>query len=615
MESTEPRHGSTIKSPSRNPSMIADFAQQIRMIINMNGMSWSQVEWTSRGKLIQTPMARLDHERPIIRFLTLFRTMSRNSFRRIIVTTALLTMVVALSSIHAQGPSRGPRVVSPEVNEGKVTFRILAASAQAVRFSSPDIPGLERGGTEMTKGEEGVWEVQVEVAPGYYRYRFDVDGVPVTDPRNPSSSESNSHAWSLVAVPGAKWMDAQKVPRGAVAEVTYHSSSLKRFRRMHVYTPPGYEKGEGDFPVFYLLHGAFDSDDSWTSVGRAGFILDNLIAVGKAKPMVVVMTAGHTGPFRFGGPRPEVDEFSQDFVNDVMPYIERHYRVRTDRANRAMAGLSMGGAQTINIGIPNLEKFGYLGVYSSGVFGIVPNPNRPASDEPTFEERHDAVLKNDELKNGLELFWFATGKDDFLLETSRKTVEMFRKHGFDVDYKETEGGHTWINWREYLHEFTPLLFQPRTVTGTWRGEVDTRIGLQKYTFILKQDGNTITGKASVEAGDRTWERELSDGKVEGNTISFVETFAFRDNEIRIEYTGEFDGNEIKFKRTVGDFGTEAFVAARGASPQAHVREKQALPSREKASVSLSEIYQDHFQIGVAFEPFSNHRSSRTPSRC
>ena len=245
-----------------------------------------------------------------------------NTQRLIITAAIVLTAITSWSPLCAQGPGRGPRVVSPDLNEGKVTFRLHAENAEAVRLTSPDIPGVERG-NDMTKGEEGVWEAQVEVAPGYYRYRYDVDGVPVTDPRNPSSSESNSHAWSLVAVPGAKWMDAQKVPRGAVAEVTYHSSSLKRFRRMHVYTPPGYEKGEGDFPVFYLLHGAFDSDDSWTSVGRAGFILDNLIAVGKAKPMVVVMTAGHTGPFRFGGPRPEVDEFSQDFVNDVMPYIER----------------------------------------------------------------------------------------------------------------------------------------------------------------------------------------------------------------------------------------------------------------------------------------------------
>jgi enterochelin esterase family protein len=351
-------------------------------------------------------------------------------------------------------------VVSPEVAaDGKVTFRILAPKAAVVRLSGSDIPGVGRG-VEMTKGEEGIWEVELgPLAPGYYRYNFNVDDVAVIDPRNPKTSESNANTWSLVGVPGAEWMDTRDVPRGAVAEVTYYSSSLERFRRMHVYTPPGYPSGEGRFPVFYLLHGAMDCDDSWTTVGRAGFILDNLIAEKKAKPMIVVMPAGHTGGFRFGGPRPTVDEFSQDFLNDIVPYIEKHYRVHTDRQSRAMAGLSMGGGQTLNIGVPNLEKFGYLGVYSSGVFGITGRGPGGDRQGPSFEERHAAVLNDARLKEGLKLFWFATGEDDFLVETSRATVDMFKKHDFNVVYKETEGAHTWIVWREYLREFAPLLFR------------------------------------------------------------------------------------------------------------------------------------------------------------
>jgi enterochelin esterase-like enzyme len=299
----------------------------------------------------------------------------------------------------------------------------------------------------------------MDVAPGYYRYNFNVDGLSVIDPRNPATSESVGSVWSLVGVPGAEWMDTKDVPHGAVAEVTYNSTSLKKFRRMHVYTPPGYEKGEGTYPVFYLLHGAGDSDNSWTTVGRAGFILDNLIAAGKAKPMIVVMTAGHAGPFRFGGPRPTVDEFSEDFLNDVMPYIEKNYRAKTDRNSRALAGLSMGGAQTLNIGIPKLEKFAYLGVFSSGVFGIIPRPGATAGEGATFEKDHEAILDNEELKKGLKLFWFGTGKDDFLVETSRATVEMFKKHKFDVVYEEGEGGHTWIVWQKYLNDFAPKLFQ------------------------------------------------------------------------------------------------------------------------------------------------------------
>ena len=373
-----------------------------------------------------------------------------------LVGAVAISALMSTSSAIAQGFGRGPRVVSPEVDGGKVTFRILAPDAKEVRLAAGDIPGVGRG-AEMTKNDEGVWEATLDVAPGYYRYNFNVDGVSVIDPRNSATSESNNNTWSLVGVEGSDWMDTQDVPRGAVAEVTYRSSSLDRFRRMHVYTPPGYQKGEGLFPVFYLLHGAGDCDDSWTTVGRAGFILDNLIAAGKAKPMIVVMTAGHTGSFGFGrGARR--DEFAEDFVNDVMPYIEKNYRVKTDRASRAIAGLSMGGAQTLNVGIPHLEKFAYLGVYSSGVFGIIPNPNRPAPEGPTYEERHKDILDNSKLKEGLKLFWFATGKDDFLVETSRATVEMFRKHDFDVVYEEGEGGHTWIVWREYLNSFAPKLF-------------------------------------------------------------------------------------------------------------------------------------------------------------
>ena len=381
--------------------------------------------------------------------------------RRTAVLTFALTLslsVVLMCSSQAQ-PRReqGPQVVSPEVNKDRhITFRILAPKAESVRLSAGDIPGIGQN-SELTKNEEGVWELTIgPVEPGAYRYNFNVDDVSVIDPRNPKTSESNMNTWSLVYVPGADFMDTKKVPHGAVASVTYFSSSLDRFRRMHVYTPPGYELGNGKYPVFYLLHGAFDCDDSWSSVGRAGFILDNLIAAKKAKPMVVVMPAGHTGPFRFGGGL-QMDEFIRDFNEDIRPYVEKHYRVYTDRKNRAIAGLSMGGAHTLDIGIPNLKDFGYIGVFSSGIFGI--NGRGPgSSSDQSWEERHKEILDDASLKPDLKLFWFATGKDDFLIETSRATVEMFKKHDFKVVFKESAGGHTWINWREYLNEYAPLLF-------------------------------------------------------------------------------------------------------------------------------------------------------------
>lgn len=320
----------------------------------------------------------------------------------------------------------------------------------------------------MTKREDGVWEATLgPVGAGAYRYHFNIDGVPTLDPRNPSISESNTTAWSLVYVPGSEASDTKNVPHGAVAEVTYYSTALSRPRRMHVYTPPGYEQGKGKYPVFYLLHGASDSDDSWTSVGRAGFILDNLIAAGKAKPMVMVMPAGHTRPFTFGGaPPPAIaqparDEFVADFLDDIMSYVEKNYRVRNDRQSRAIAGLSMGGGQTLNIALPHLEKFAYVGVFSSGLFNAF-QPGRPTEGRTAWEEQNALMLDNAEAKKGLKLLWFGTGKDDFLLQITRASVHLLKRHGFQPEYAETEGGHTWIVWRNYLQEFAPRLFQSKS---------------------------------------------------------------------------------------------------------------------------------------------------------
>jgi len=387
----------------------------------------------------------------------------------------------------AQGRGRGaggPALVSPEVSaERRITFRIAAPQAQAVRVSGGDIPGLGQNGV-MAKGENGVWTFSsAPVPPGAYRYNINVDGVAVIDPRNPLTSVSNNNVWSLALVPGSDIFDTKQVPHGAVASVTYYSAPLQRHRRMHVYTPPGYETTNTRYPVFYLLHGAGDSDEAWTSVGRAGIILDNLIAAKKAQPMIVVMPAGHTnGPTPgIGGPAPALtipagqpDEFTQDFTAAIRPYIEKHYRVRSGREYRAIAGLSMGGSQTLNIAIPHLTDYAYVGVFSSGLIGggggrgrgaapVSEGAVAPATPPPPFgeawEKRNLAMLDNAAAKKGLKLLWFSTGKDDFLLETTRSTVALLERHGFTPRYTETDGGHTWLNWRDYLSQFAPLLFQ------------------------------------------------------------------------------------------------------------------------------------------------------------
>lgn len=371
------------------------------------------------------------------------------------------------------GPPRPPQYVSPEVGaDGRVTFRIHAPNAQAVRVSGSDIQGLTREAAQMTKGASGIWEVTVSTPePGSYRYNFDVDGVATIDLRNPATSESFNNTWSVVHVPGGKPWDTTDIPHGALAEVTYRSTSLGVFRRLHVYTPPGYEKGTTAYPVFYLLHGAGDSDDSWTSVGRANFILDSLIASKQATPMIVVMPAGHIrkeGAQVMGAAA--MQDFVNDFMTDVKPFVESHYRVLKGRANTAIAGLSMGGWQTLNVAIPHLDQFAYLGVYSSGLIGGFPElsmrppgapPAPPVRMGPTADEwtkQHAAKLGDPALKKGL-LLWFATGKDDFLLTTTQATVGMFEKLGFTPVYRQTDGGHTWIKWRHYLVEFVPQLFK------------------------------------------------------------------------------------------------------------------------------------------------------------
>ena len=279
--------------------------------------------------------------------------------------------------------------------------------------------------------------------------------VATIDPRSSAISESNTNVWSLVVVPGHDLFDTRNVPHGAIAAVTYWSTALGTFRRMHVYTPPRYERGAERYPVFYLLHGAGDNDHAWTSVGRAGFILNNLIAAAKARPMVVVMPAGHT-PRATGSVvgAAATEGFVNDFVNDVMPYVESHYRVRTERADTAIAGLSMGGLQTLAVAVPRLGRFGYVGVFSSGLISAFPElarrgrGDRPSAAAPPagratqgpppqtaadWEKANAAALDDPALRGSTPLR-SPPGKDDFLLRHTRdgRTLE---KHGFQPSSK------------------------------------------------------------------------------------------------------------------------------------------------------------------------------------
>jgi enterochelin esterase-like enzyme len=413
----------------------------------------------------------------------------RVPLRRLLLGAVAIGVLIAPLAAQPPAPGRGgaaaaaPAVVSPDVGaDRRVTFRVLAPTATTVELRSPgDIPGVGGRGVappQLTRDADGVWERTVGPLPaGAYRYVFTVNGVTVVDSRNPMTSQTNTTVYSLAVVPGSDVFDTKNVPHGAVAAVHYNSTALGGIRRMHVYTPPGYETSRDRYPVFYLLHGAGDVDESWSSVGRAGFILDNLIAANKAKPMIVVMPAGHVNGAgaALGGQVPAAaaqgmpgigagpDPFASDFVNDLTPYIEKNYRVLTDRQSRAIAGLSMGGNQTLNIAMAHLDRFAYIGVFSSGV--ISGGRGAPAPENVPFGEAWEkanlAGLDNAAAKRGLNLLWFSTGKDDGLITTTRNTVELLKKHGFKPVFIESEGAHTWLNWRDYLAAFAPQLFQPQ----------------------------------------------------------------------------------------------------------------------------------------------------------
>jgi enterochelin esterase-like enzyme len=425
-----------------------------------------------------------------------------------ILTTAVFAAAILPSNISAQpaagrGGRGGPAVVSPEVSaDRRVTFRILAPDASKVTLLDNDIgvmlsaggPGpisgstvpaapvgfrMPQGGLTFTKNQSGVWEASFgPIPPGAYRYAFQVDGLRVLDPVNTRIAESNTMVWNLFDVPGSPLMDTRNVPHGAVASVFYYSAVLKTTRRMHIYTPPGYEAGSQKYPVFYLLHGAQDTDDAWTSVGRTGFILDNLLADKKMKPMIVVMPAGHQpgqtgmgGGAARSGDASSVNPFTSEFMTDMMPYVEKYYRTIPDRQHRAIAGLSMGGAQTLDIAFRHLDMFAYVGVFSSGASlgGGRRGPAAPAAGaapvaapaqppQPDWEAVHKADLDNPALKKGLKLIWLSTGVDDGVITSTRSTAEMLKKHGFALVFKESAGAHSWFNWRNYLIEFAPQLF-------------------------------------------------------------------------------------------------------------------------------------------------------------
>lgn len=358
------------------------------------------------------------------------------------------------------GGRGGPPIVSPEIQaDGRVTFRLLAPNATAVTVGGdvngslvPDPAAASTPAVTMSKGESGIWSGTTTraVRPGAWRYTFNVDGATVVDSRNVNVTTSQTQAQSVLYVPG-DFSETRDVPHGAVSRVRYVARTLGGARReMYVYTPPGYEKGAGRFPVLYLIHGGGDTAISWSTVGRANDIIDNLLAEKKAVPMIVVMPSGWTPS---GGQVMTADAtrdpFNDELLKDIIPFVEANYRTLGGADARALSGLSMGGIQTLNIGLHNLGTFRYLAVMSSG---WVTEQDR----DHFYKAEADRIPK---YNSALKLFWWGWGETDIARANGLAVIDKFKSLGVRIETRETPGGHTWDNWRLYLHEVAPKLFR------------------------------------------------------------------------------------------------------------------------------------------------------------
>ncbi len=374
-----------------------------------------------------------------------------------------------VSLLSAQAPPAGggkggrggrgtPAQLAYEVHPDRtVTFKLRAPQANSVSVSGDFVQMVP----PMTKGEDGTWSVTVgPLRPAIYYYVFNVDGVRALDPVNPvTTTNDRSDGQSMFEVKGDKPApyDIQNVPHGEVHINYYTSKKFDAPRMVWVYTPPGYETSTAKYPALYLLHGAGDTEAGWVVVGRANFILDNLIAEGKAKPMIVVMPYGRAG--RSAGieaaplaPTPQAGQgsamFPHDLVEDVSPFAEKQYRISTKADDRAIAGLSMGGNQTLEIGLTHLDLFHYIGAFSP----VAPGQSAESDFKTAFDNPAAANKK-------LKLFRIYIGKEDTLFQSNVTFDALLTKHEIKHTFTQTEEWHVWRNWRDYLADFVPQIFR------------------------------------------------------------------------------------------------------------------------------------------------------------
>lgn len=368
-------------------------------------------------------------------------------------------------------------VVSPIIQpDGRVTFQLFAPEARQVAVGG-DFREIDSETFPMQRDSLGIWRVTLPhaLAPELYSYAFEVDQMRLLDPANAYRSRDISTYSNIFLVSRASGdrghlYGVQDVPHGTLSQVWYPSPTLRIHRRMTIYTPPGYEQG-GRYPVLYLLHGRGGDETAWSELGRVAQILDNLIASGKARPMIVVMPNGNTNasaapgasalglypPTADGLPSPEVAQMDESFL-DIVHYVDRHYRTQARRQGRAVSGLSMGGGHTFAIALRYPKAFAYYGLFSAAVrvslragWGSF---YQEARQDQRFQEQLAQLFASQP-----RLFWIGMGKTDFLYQNGSELRQLLDERGYRYTYYENDGGHIWRNWRIYLAEFVPQLFR------------------------------------------------------------------------------------------------------------------------------------------------------------
>ncbi|MVM32836.1 esterase [Spirosoma sp. HMF4905] len=388
----------------------------------------------------------------------------------------LLILLIGLTirSMNAQQAlTREPQLISPEIHKDKsVTFRLNAPKASTVTITGGwmNSVGVTRPSAEMKRGEDGIWTYTTDVlSPEFYSYSYVVDGMKTVDPANAYVIRDVANVSNAFIIDGgyADLYKVTEVPHGTVSRRWYSSPGNNKVRRVTIYTPPGYENSKANFPVLYLLHGIGGDEEAWMGLGRASQILDNLIAQGKTKPMILVMTNGNVsqeaapGEGSEGFTKPSfmlpqtMDGKFEETFGYILKFVEGNYRVKATKESRAIAGLSMGGYHTCYISQNYPNTFDYMGLFSPAL------NNKPEdhSESPAYQNLKEKLVI--QKRNGYKLYWIAVGKSDFPILLSG--IQDFRNQldgiGMKYDFLETDGSHTWANWRKYLTEFSQKIFK------------------------------------------------------------------------------------------------------------------------------------------------------------